>query len=137
MNDKELHQYCQDWSWWCYTRKYYIAPGALNILARMQPRKIGNPPDARINPDMQFFNMAIHFLADMQEHKEALVCFNLFYVEHAANIKREAGRLGISRPTYYNRAKAFARKAYSLSVSLKKVHESMAGQAQEEMHEEV
>ena len=38
---------------------------------------------------MQFFNMAGHALADMTEHAEGLVCFNLFYVEQAPNVKQE------------------------------------------------
>jgi hypothetical protein len=125
MNDKELHQYCVDWSWWCFTRKYYIAPGSQNILARMQPSKVRPSPDAKNNADMQYFNMAVHALADMLEHKEALICFSLYYVEHATNVKRAAEEIGISRPTYYNRAKAFARKAYILSISLKAATDAM------------
>jgi transposase-like protein len=71
---------------------------------------------------MQFFNMALHTLADMKEHHDAMVCFNLYYVEQADNVKRLADQLGISRPTYYNRVKSFARKAFALSQSLKKAH---------------
>lgn len=125
MNDQELESHCQEWVQWCYTRGFYVKPGAKNILARMQPSKSGKEPNARNNPDMQFFNMAIHTIADMKEHKAELVCFNLYYVDHADNVKAEANRLGISRPTYYNRAKAFARKAYSMSLSLKAAYEVM------------
>jgi hypothetical protein len=89
------------------------------MLGNMQPSKTGLPPNARLNPDMQFFNMALHTLADMKEHREAMVCFNLFYVEQADNVKRLADQLGISRPAYYRRVKAYARKAYALASSLK------------------
>lgn len=123
MNDQQLNGYCQDWVRWCATRGYYLRPGAQNILARMQPSRTGTEPNARNYPDMQFFNMAIHALADMKEHKEGLACFSLFYVDHAPNVKREADKLGIARSTYYRRIMAFARKAYSMSLSIKRVHE--------------
>lgn len=100
-----------------------MKPGAQNILARMQPSKSGREPNARNNPDMQFFNMAVHTMADMKEHAEGLACFNLYYVEQADNVKREADKLGIARSTYYRRIMAFARKAYSMSISIKRVHE--------------
>ena len=122
MDDRLLNQYCLDWVHWCYTRRYYLAPGGKSVLASMQPSKTGLPPNARNNPDMQFFNMALHTLADMKQHHEAMVCFNLFYVDQTGNVKRLADQLGISRPTYYNRVKAHARKAYALAQSLKKAH---------------
>lgn len=129
MNDRLLNQLCLDWVHWCHTRRYYIAPGGKSQLGAMQPSKLREPPDARNNADMQFFNMAVHTLADMREHQDAMVCFNLYYVEQADNIKRRADELGISRPTYYNRVKAFARKAYALSQSLKAVHVAGTGTA--------
>lgn len=122
MNDQQLHAHCLDWASWCFTRRFYLKPGAQNILARMQPSRTGVEPNARNNPDMQFFNMAVHTLADMAEHKDGLACFALMYVEQADHIKRQADNLGISRPTYYNRSRAFARKALSLAHSLKRVH---------------
>jgi hypothetical protein len=97
----------------------------------MQPSKTGLPPNARLNPDMQFFNAAIHTLGDMIEHRDGHVCFNLYYVQQADYVKREADRLGISRVTYYNRIKSFARKAYSMSVSLKTAYLAGAMEALE------
>lgn len=128
MTDCEMHAYCLDWVIWCQTRRYYLKPGAQNILARMQPSKSGREPNGRNSADMQYFNAAIHSLADMKEHEDAKVCFVLFYVDQAPNVKVEANRLGITRPTYYNRAKAFARKAYMLSLSLKSAHAEMMRQ---------
>src|SRR5471030_3221245 len=131
MDDKLLNQYCLDWVHWCYTRRYYIAPGGKSALAAMQPSKTGLPPNARNNPDMQFFNMALHTLADMKQHYDAMVCFNLYYVEQAGHIKREADRLGIARSTYYRRVLAYARAAYAMAKSLKAAHEAMVGAAPE------
>jgi hypothetical protein len=131
MNDQQLHAHCLEWASWCFTRRFYLKSGAQNILARMQPSRTGVEPNARNNPDMQFFNMAIHTLADMKEYADARVCFTLMYVEQADHVKRQAEILGISRPTYYNRARSFARKALSLSHSLKRVHAQHAAQGQE------
>jgi hypothetical protein len=76
--------------------------------------------------------LAIHTLADMKEHRDAMVCFNLFYVERGDNVKRLADQLGISRPTYYNRVKSFARKAFALAQSLKTAHAAgMSGDSPE------
>jgi hypothetical protein len=126
MTDQELHGYCLEWASWCYTRKFYLKPGAQNILARMHPSKAGREPNARNSANMQFFNMAVHALADMNGNEDGLACFCLMYVEQADHIKRQADKLGISRPTYYNRSRSFARKALSLAQSLKRVHQETA-----------
>jgi hypothetical protein len=132
MNDQQLHAHCTEWASWCYTRRFYLRPGAQNILARMQPSRTGVEPNARNNPDMQFFNMAVHTLADMAENAAARECFTLMYVEQVDHVKRQAENLGISRPTYYNRSRAFARKALSLAQSLKRVHLEQAPHQQDE-----
>lgn len=131
MNDQQLHTHCLEWASWCFTRRFYLKSGAQNILARMQPSKNGREPNARNNPDMQFFNMAVHTLADMVEYKDGLACFSLMYIEQADHVKRQADKLGISRPTYYNRSRAFARKALSLAQSLKRVHLEQGSQMEE------
>ena len=126
MTDGEIDAYCLDWLQWCKTRGYYLQPGPKNILARMQPSKVGKPPNARNSIDMQFFNMAVHALGDMKEHEGAVACFNLYYPlegEKADNIKRVADEMGIHRVTYYRRVLAFARKAHAMARSLKEVHQ--------------
>ncbi|WP_040501807.1 hypothetical protein [Herbaspirillum sp. YR522] len=132
MSDKQVDAYCEDWMNWCYTRRFYLQPGAQGVLARLQPSKTGEPPNARNSPDMQFFNMAIHMLGEMREHAETFACFKLMYVEQAAHIKQQASKLEISRKTYYNRARAFARRAVSMSQSLKAATEKMRQEKEEE-----
>lgn len=125
MSDGEIDAYCLQWQHWCKTRGYYLQLNAKNILARMQPSKMMLPPNGRNDPDMQFFNMALHALGSMREHGLGLQCFNLYYPsegEKADNIKRIADSMGIARSTYYRRVLSFARKAYSLSISLKEFH---------------
>lgn len=117
MNDQELHAYCEAWRQWCITRKYFIAPGAKNILGRMQPSKVGEAPNARMSEDLSFFNMAIHALVDMNE--PGAKCFVDFYFHRVKNIKSAAAKMGIGRNTFYDRKMRFARAALSMSVSLR------------------
>jgi hypothetical protein len=122
MNDKFLHQYCLDWVRWCETRCFYM--GGRREGSDAPPGTTGMPPDARNSADLQYFNMAVHMLADMADFKDGYACFNLFYVKQVDHVKREADRLGICRKTYYNRIKAFAKKAFSMAASIRVAHEA-------------
>lgn len=120
MNDQELHAYCEQWRQWCLTRKYFLEPGAQNLLARMQPSKSSPEIDNAISASLSFFNMAVHALAEMN-YADA-ECFIVFYCRRAKNIKVEAARLGIHRDTFYVRKKRFARKAYGMSLNFSYIH---------------
>lgn len=125
MTDGEIDAYCLDWQAWCKSRGFYIRPGPKNILARNMPSRVGLPPNARNSADMQFFNMALHMLGDMGEYKAKVACFNLYYPlegERAENVKKIADEMGIHRVTYYKRVISFARKAMTMSRSLKAFH---------------
>lgn len=128
MSDKQLDAYCEEWLRWCDTRKFYFKPGAQNVLARFQAGKAKEPPNARNSADMQWFNAAVYAMADMKEHEETFACFRLMYVEQASNVKRLAEEKGISRVTYYSRARSFARRAVSLSRSFQAAALQMAQQ---------
>ena len=125
MDNEQLHEYCRTWVEWCRTRKYYTVPMPKNILARLQQSPSGPMPNGINDPDMQFFNMAIHTLVDMGQYDDEFVCFYFCYIEGRRGVKREADRLKISRATYYNRINAFARRVCSMSNSLKVAHEAM------------
>lgn len=122
LNDNQIDAYCLDWVRWCDTRKFYLRPAPQGLLARMQPSKNGVEPNIRNDPDMAFFNSAIHAQADMPEHAEGYACFKAKYIETDELIKVHVDKMDISRMTYYRRARAFARKALSLAGSLKRVH---------------
>ncbi len=124
MSDKQLDAYCEEWLWWCHTRKFYLQAGAQNVLARFQAGKVKEPPNARNSAEMQFFNAAVYAMADMKEHAEAFACFRLMYIEKAGHVKRLADERGISQKTYYNRARTFVRKAISLSRSFQVAQQS-------------
>ncbi len=121
MTGNELHAFCENWYRWCVTRGYFIAPGAKNIFARLQPSKVLQPPDAVMSANLSYFNMAVHALVDMKDHDAE--CFIQFYCFRAKNIKTIAARIGIHRDTFYERKQRFAKKAYALSLSLKNMHE--------------
>ena len=126
MTNGEIDAYCLDWQAWCKSRGFYIRPGAKNILARNMPSKVGQPPNARNSAQMQFFNMALHMLGDMEENAGAVECFNFYYpidgTERAENIKQIADKMGIHRVTYYKRVLAFSRKAFHMAHTLRAVH---------------
>lgn len=117
--DAELHSYCLDWVRWSESRKFYMRPAAQSLLGRMQPAKSGEEPNIRNDPDMAYFDMAIKNLADIPDHADGWACFRLMYIEKSDHIKRKADELGISRPTYYARARSFARKSLEFATSLK------------------
>lgn len=71
--------------------------------------------------------MAVHALADMGEDAEPFI---LFYYHRIKNIKAEAARMECSRQTFYRRVNRFARDAYSMSISLKRVTEKMAAEVE-------
>lgn len=119
LNDQDLHAYCDAWREWCRTRGFYMPPLAKNILARMQPSKVGQPPNAELMPDMPYFNMAVHALCEMKDNEAE--CFLLMYYCQVKNIKKVAYEMQIGRQTFYDRVNRFARRAYSMSLSIKKM----------------
>lgn len=119
MDNHQIDALCAQWTAWCFTRRFYLRPASQNILARLHPSKAGQEPNGRNIAHMQHFNKAVHALADDPQYAAELACFRLLYVEDADHIKRQADNLGISRPTYYNRARAFARRAWALSLQIK------------------
>lgn len=121
MNDQELHAYCEQWRQWCLTRKYFLEPGAQNILARMQPSKSGPEIDNALSAGLSYFNMAVHALAEMNFSDAE--CFVIYYCRRAKNIKFESAKLGIHRDTFYDRKRRFARKAFSMAHSFQRMHE--------------
>ena len=131
MTDQELHGCCLAWANWCFTRRYFAPPLPKNILARMQPvDRVAVAPDGPMDADMAFFNMAVHGLA--QDMPSEYACFALFYVHRVPNVKAVAAELGIGRRTYYERMRRFARKAYTLTASVRSIHEQhMAAGARE------
>lgn len=121
-----IAEYCQEWVRWSQTRTFYVRPTAGSLLARMQPSKSsGIEPNARNHPDMQYFNMAIHTLADMKKWAVEVKTFKSHYLGDSLPVKTRAANLGIASRTYYDHLKRFSKAAYSMALSIKRVAEDL------------
>lgn len=125
MSDDELDKFCWSWNRWCFTRRFFLAPGAKNLLARMQPARVGDAPDAVMSADMAYFHTAVHALADMEgTDPECFVSYYALVQQNSMPIKTIAAKLGVSTSTFYEKKAKFARRALMLAKSLKATEES-------------
>jgi len=85
---KQIAACCQAWAAWCRTREFYMKPGGVNLLARLQgqsppekgdPVRTGLPPNARNDAFMQYFNGAVHACKDNPKYRECFKAFDHFY----------------------------------------------------------
>jgi hypothetical protein len=128
MEDNYIDEKCIRWVWWCATRRLFAPAVKSNILARLQPRRTRScEPDAFMDSSMPFFNMAVHALCERSECKDEAACFVGVHW-YNVNIKELAREQQCARGTIYNRARAFAKRAESLSHTIRKVHESMTSE---------
>lgn len=109
------------WVWWCRTRHYFAPRVKSNILARLRPGGRNFEPDAFLDKEMPFFNMAVHALCESALYEKEATCFVGMYW-YDVNIKAFAKEQECARGTIYNRARRFARHAYALSQSIAKIH---------------
>lgn len=126
MNDIEIDKYCDRWLFWTQTRRLYVPPGKLNILARLQPRRSAiRETDARLDAEMPFFNSALHGMLEEEGREEDGACFlAVFWID--VRIKQVAAELKCARGTVYNRARKFAQDAIRMSKALKRIHDDSA-----------
>ncbi|MDR5776607.1 MULTISPECIES: hypothetical protein [unclassified Caballeronia] len=112
------------WVEWCRTRRIFVPPVKSNVLARLRPsrRTRTDEPDAFLDAEMPYLNMAIHALCERPDFAGDAECFLGVYW-YRANIKVIAHQLQCSRGTVYNRARAFARRAQSHSATIRRIHE--------------
>ncbi len=130
MNDQAVHAVVEAWVRWCLTRRFFIRPPSANLLARMQPAKIKQPPDARMSADLSWFNKAVYALVDMEDPDAE--AFLYYYWERAGNIKKVAADMGVARSTFYVKVRRFARRAWSTSQSFKRAHDEMSVRAKQD-----
>lgn len=120
MNDQELSAYCLEWARWCRTRRYFAPPVPPNILAQLQPRRrVTADPDGPLDPMMSYFNMAVHGLAEQEPGEH--ICFTLYYFHGFRPVKAIAAAMGIGNRTFYDRLHRFARRAYQMAATIKRV----------------
>lgn len=122
-----ITQYCWDWVRWCETRHFYIRSVGQGTLGALQQGKGGGrEPNARNDPDMQYFNMAVHTLRDLPQYRREWLAFEYFYLKPDQVVKRTAEQLGVGLRTYYDMVRRFGQRAYRLYPSIKKAHEAMS-----------
>lgn len=117
------------WVDWCRTRRFFAPQVKQNVLARLQPPSAlsAGEPDAFLESDMPYLNMAIHALCEQGGHEDEAECFLGIYW-FRTNIKALAAERQCARGTIYNRARRFAIRAQSLSRSIRRVHEQHMGE---------
>jgi hypothetical protein len=117
--DVKLHDLCEAWASWCYTRRYFApAPSNMCVLGRMakrtRPLQPGGP-DAPCSAEMASLHLAI--LAQPREALDRQV-FELYYVARVRNVKAFAAELGISRRHWYTLLSAFRIRIHLASVEI-------------------
>ncbi|NUX55936.1 hypothetical protein [Paraburkholderia youngii] len=113
------------WAHWSRTRRLLAPTVKSGVLARLtSPGGAWCEPDAVMDSEMPFFNMAVHALCDEPNHASEAVCFLGIYW-YTTCIKALAREQGCARGTVYNRARAFSKRAKLLSRTIRNVHESM------------
>ncbi|VVE51611.1 hypothetical protein PCO31111_04758 [Pandoraea communis] len=121
MNDQDLHALCLQYGQWCRTRRFFAPPLPRSLLAQFQPPGgLRVEPDAELIPEMSFFNMAVHALAD--DHPEDAACFTLYYFHDVRPVKKIASAMGISRQAVYKRLRTHAARVEKTRHLLKRVH---------------
>ncbi|MBC8729999.1 hypothetical protein [Paraburkholderia sp. UCT2] len=113
------------WVHWSRTRRFLAPTVKSSVLARLtSPGGARCEPDAVMDSEMPFFNMAVHALCDDPNHASEAVCFLGIYW-YTTCIKALAREQACARGTVYNRARAFSKCATLLSRTIRNVHESM------------
>lgn len=122
MTDQELHLLCLQYGQWCRSRRLFAPPVPQNLLSRFQPRQSsGVEPDADLIPDMPFFNMAVHALAET--HRDDSICFSLYYFHDIRPVKKIAAAMGVSRQAVYKRLRTHAARIEKARHLIKRLHQ--------------
>jgi hypothetical protein len=116
-NDTHLHDLCEQWAWWCFTRRFYTRPSLpASLLGKLQkrPRPPSQPggPDAIASAELAAFHLAV-----IGQPAEALdrQVFELHYLHRVKNVKLAAATMGIGRQHWYTLLREFRQRAYSAS----------------------
>jgi len=96
-SNQEQHLFCVEWGQWHRSRRLFAPPVPPTILARLQPSRVGEPPDARLSADLSYFNLSL--LA--QPEGTGKLAMYYFYVYQLRPIKAVASAMGISTQGFY------------------------------------
>lgn len=120
--DRRLHELCEDWAYWCHTRRYLGAPKPLNInsIARWAaPMRAtaGVGRDGPVSAELQRLNLAI-CAQPMSKGRQAFI---LYYLNRVRPVKKIADALGVSRQHVYTLIAEFRRDAARGAAALAQV----------------
>jgi len=114
--DAQIHTLCENWAWWCRTRRYFGRPAMPpSLLGRLtsKTRTLARPggPDAICSAELHAFHLAVLAQPDALDRK----VFELHYLARPKNIKAAAPLVGVSRRHWYTLVRDFRRRAYAAS----------------------
>jgi hypothetical protein len=118
--DSHLHEFCEQWSAWCRTRRFYGKPSLpASLLGKLtsKTRATANygGPDAIASAQLAAFHLAV--LGQPAEALDRQV-FELHYLWRVKNVKAAAAQIGIGRQHWYTLVKEFRQRAYSASQDI-------------------
>ena len=120
--DRRLHELCEDWAYWCHTRRYLGAPKPLNTnsIARWAApmratASVGR--DGPVSDEIQRFNLAI-CAQPMGKGRQAFI---LYYLNRVRPVKKIADALGVSRKHVYTLIADYRRDAARGAAALGQV----------------
>lgn len=119
-SDAHLHAFCEAWSAWCRTRRFYGKPsvpasllGKLTAKTRATVNHGG--PDAVASAELCAFHLAV--LGQPAEALDRQV-FELHYLWRVKNVKAAAAAVGIGRIHWYTLVRGFRRRAFAASQEI-------------------
>lgn len=116
-HDTYLHQLCEQWAHWCWSRRFYAKPSMpASLLGNLQKRTRppGQPggPDAIASAELLAFHLAV--LGQPADALDRQV-FELHYLHRVKNVKTAAAAVGIGRQHWYTLLREFRRRAHAAS----------------------
>ena len=120
--DRRLHELCENWAYWCHTRRFLGAPKPLNInsIARWAApmratTSVGR--DGPVSAELQRLNLAI-CAQPMSKGRQAFI---LYYLNRVRPVKKIADALGVSRKHVYTLIADYRRDAARGAAALAQV----------------
>jgi hypothetical protein len=113
----DLHALCEDWAYWCRTRRFYVKPSLpVSLLGKLTSKGTGRSssggPDAPTSAELAAFHIA--FTAQPEDALDRRV-FELHYYHRVRNVKMAAAELGVSRQHWYRLVADCRARVYAAS----------------------
>lgn len=125
--DRNLHEFCEDWAYWCRTRRFFGPPDRGSCLlgrlsGQSRPVRAGGP-DGACSADLAAFHLAV--LAQPRDALDRRV-FEMHYLARVRNIKAAAAQMSIGRQHWYTLVADFRSRAYTASLEILRANHAAA-----------